>query len=502
MKSPSSFAPRGPGLFGQPPAAQAQARFQQALAHHQNGQLAQALQLYEQVIALQPKHFDALHFAGVILLQSGQAQQAVSLMDRAVKIDRNHAAIHNNRGAAYAELKEYDFALSNYSRAIALDGAFANAYNNRGCALIKLNRHAEAIADFDKAIAIQAAYFEAFNNRGNALSELRRYTEARSSFEHAVELNPQSADAHWNLGMCALRLGDFEPGWLHSEWRLSRWRELGWKDEYAGTRWTGAEAIEGRTILIHSEQGLGDTIQFCRYAPMVAKLGARVILEVQPALVPLLNGLPDVTVVARGSTLPAYDLYCPLLTVPMILKTDLSNMPQPHMPAPADEERRARWATLLGERKKPRVGIAWSGNVNHVDDYKRSLSLDTFAQVLCDEVAWISLHKDVREADQAVLKRLPQIADFSQQQGDFMDAVAMCEQLDLVITIDSSLAHLAASMGKPVWLLLCHNADWRWLTAQSESPWYDSMTLYRQDAPGDWAGLLQPVKADLRARFG
>lgn len=469
--------------------------------HHQHGQLAQALHLYEQVIALQPKHFDALHFAGVILLQTGHPQRAADLMGRAIKIDRNHAGVYNNRGAAYAELREYDFAISNYSKAIALDGAQANAYNNRGCALIKVNRHADAIADFDKAISLQPAYFEAFNNRGNALSELRRYDEARSSFERAVTLNPQSAEAHWNLGMCALRMGDFEPGWLHSEWRLQRWRELGWKDEYTGTRWTGTEPIAGRTMLIHSEQGLGDTIQFSRYAPMVAKLGAHVILEVQPPLVPLLEGLADVTVVARGTELPPYDLYCPLLTVPMILKTDLSHIPTPLVPAEADKTRRTRWTTLLGAHEKARVGIAWSGNASHVDDYKRSLPLATFAQVLCDEVSWISLHKDVRDTDKAALKSLPQIADFADQQDDFLDALAICEQLDLVITIDSSLAHLAATMGKPVWLLLCHNADWRWLSDRADCPWYQNVRLYRQEAPGDWAGLLQRVKADVQTRF-
>lgn len=501
MKPSAPFSPRPGGLFGQPPALQAQARFQQAWSLHQSGQFDQALALYEQVIQAAPKHADALHLAGVILLQKGDAQRAADLMTRALKIDRHNASMYNNRGAAYAELRSYDFALSNYTRAIEIEKDFANAYNNRGCVLIKLYRLEEAVADFDRAIALKPGYFEAHNNRGNALSELRRYDEARQSYEAAVALAPQSADAHWNLGMLCLRLGDFEPGWYHSEWRLQRWRELGWKDPYPGERWDGKQSLSGRTIMVYCEQGLGDTIQFCRYAPLLAQQGARVLLEVQPTLVPLLATLPDVTLVARGSQPPAYDLCCPLLSLPMLLHTDLHNIPEAFVPVATDAPRQQRWQSLLGPRTRARVGVAWSGNANHVDDYKRSMSLSTFVQVLCDEVEWISLHKDVRDSDRPTLGACPQIRDFASQQGDFLDAQAMCEQLDLVITVDTSLAHLAATMGKPVWVLLPHNADWRWLTDRVDSPWYPQVTLYRQDRPGDWPGLLARVRQDLQARF-
>ncbi|HEX5356200.1 MAG TPA: tetratricopeptide repeat-containing glycosyltransferase family protein [Aquabacterium sp.] len=492
-------------MFGQPPGAQAQARFQQGLAFHQKGQLAEALQAYEQVIALQPKHFDALHLAGVILLQSGQAQRAVELMDRALKVDRNNANAYNNRGAAYSELGDHEQAILNYSKSISLQPDHANAYNNRGNVLVKQGRHEEALADFDKAISLNPQYFEAFNNRANALNELRRYDEARDSQEKAIALNPQSADTHWNLGASYLRLQAFEPGWRHSEWRMHHAHILGWREsDYAGTRWTGQQDIQGKTILLISEQGLGDTIQFSRYATVVRDLGAQVVFEIQPPLMPLLGELPGIQLVPRGAPLPAYDFYCPLMSVPWVLQTDLSNIPAPTRLTPVKDEQRARWQALLPHTGKPRVGVVWSGNPGHLDDYKRSMSLQTFSQLLCGEVDWVSLHKDVRDSDKAELATLTQthrLADFSAQQHDFSDAMAMCEALDLVITVDTSIAHVAACMGRPVWLLLAHNADWRWFIDRKDSPWYPSMKLYRQDHPGDWADLLQKVKADVQAHF-
>jgi tetratricopeptide (TPR) repeat protein len=503
MKPASVSLAKQAEAFRPPTALQAQVKFQQARGLHQRGQLDRAFQAYLQVIQLQPRNFDVLHLAGVLSLQMGDAQRAVDLLTKALKVDRNSATAYNNRGTAYAQLGDYNFALLNYSKAIFLSENSGEAYNNRGNVLIRVNRCDEALIDFEKAIILNPSSFEAYNNRGNVLSEMRRYGEARASFERAVELNPQSSDAHWNLGQCCLRMGDFEPGWHHSERRLTHSRLLGWReDNYTGQRWSNSsQDIRGKTILLIAEQGLGDTIQFSRYAALVRDMGAQVILEVQSTLAQLLKQIPGIMVVARGTELPPYDLYCPLLSLPMVFKTNLHSIPAPEKMIFSDKLQVERWAKLLGDHRKPRVGIAWAGNILHADDYKRSMSIKTFSHILCDEVDWISLHKDIPEKDKTDLAAIRRIADFFDQQHDFGDLAAICEAVDLVISVDTSIAHLAATIGKPVWLLLAHNADWRWMNDRADSVWYPGVTLYRQDGHGDWSSLLQKVKVDLQAEF-
>lgn len=502
MKPPSPSSSKPPGWFEPPLAQKVQALLQQGWALHQGGQAAQALSLYEQVLKLQPKHFDALHLSGVIALQSGDFQRAVDLITKALKVDRDNAMAYDNRGSAYVALQQYDLALLNYNKAIALQPDHENGYNNRGSTFVKLQRFTEALADFDKAIALKPDYFEAHNNRSNTLSGLGRHQEALASNQRAAALNPQSAAARWNLGMCALRLGDFALGWDNYEWRLPYWRERGWQDhDHAAPMWTGAEPLSGKTILLHSEQGLGDTIQFCRYASLVHALGASVILEVQPSLAPLLASLPNVTLVKRGEPLPAFDTYCPLMSLPRALKTRLDSIPLPPDMVSSTPDKLALWQGILGPRHKPRVGIVWSGNASHVDDHRRSMSLQTFTAILSDDIAWVSLHKEVRDTDLPTLAQHPEIAHFGDAQQDFTDAAAMCDLVDLVICVDTSIAHVAATMGRPVWLLLSQHADWRWLLDRRDTPWYPSMTLYRQPATGDWASVLAEVKVDLQRLF-
>lgn len=500
MKSTPFSYGKPVGLFGQPPALQANAKFEQALSAHQGGQLAEALSLYLQVIQLQPKHFDALNLAGAISLQLGDAHQSVDLLNRAVKIERNHAGAHNNRGSAYQQLGELDLAMLNFNKAIALDSRSEKAYNNRGNLWIKLKRPDDALRDFDRAIEIKPDYFSPHNNRGTVLSDMKRYSEATASFERAIELDPNSVDAHWNMGMCRLRLGQFEAGWRESEWRLKRPALVGLQDAYAAPMWTGAEPLEGKTILLCHEQGLGDTIQFCRYARLVSELGARVLLLVQPALVPLLQDLPSVELHAQGDVVPAYDFYCPLLSLPMAFKTELSNLPLPADVIHPKAEQVALWRARLGVKRKLRVGIAWSGNASHVDDFKRSIPLQEFVSLLSDDIEWVSLHKDVRDSDRAVLTAHSDIAHFGDAQHDFTDAAALCELMDVVVSVDTSIAHLAATMGKPTFVLLAHNADWRWMLDRDNNPWYPSVTLYRQEKWGDWTGVLQRVRSDLQQR--
>jgi tetratricopeptide (TPR) repeat protein len=493
-------------LFAQPPAQRALALLQQGFALHQQGQAAQALQCYEQVLQLQPKNFDALHLSGVLALQAGDAPKAMDLFNRALKVDRNSAMAYDNRGSACMALQQYDLALINFNKAIALAPGNVNALNNRGNLHVKLGQFDAALADFDQALALQPDYFEALNNRSNTLSGMGRHEEAHASSQRAVGLQPQSAAARWNLGMNALRLGHFDTGWADCEARLDHWRQRGWQEpNYAAAKWTGAEPLAGQTLLMHCEQGLGDTLQFCRYAAAAQAQGAQVLLQVQPPLKALLQTLPGVTVLAQGEPLPHYDLHCHLLSLPLAFKTDLGNIPPVPDALCADAAKVALWQARLGEGSTPRrlrVGIAWSGNAAHVDDRRRSMALQDLLPLLTPDVQWVSLQKELRPADAALLAAHPDITHFGDALQDFTDTAALCELMDLVICVDTSVAHLAANLGKPVWLLLAQHTDWRWLLKRTDTPWYPSMTLYRQPTSGDWASVVSQVQADLGQRVG
>ena len=492
MKSP---------LFAQPVALQAQSLFQQATTLHQQGLLPEALTCYQKVMQLQPRHFDALNLSGVIALQLGDAQQAVELFNKAAKIEREHPGIHINRGTAYQQLGDLELALTNFNKAVALAPTNDKAFNNRGNVLVRMNRLDEALRDFDHALQLKDDY-SGHNNRGLALGELMRHDEGVSAFERAIALAPESVDAHWNLGMALLRIGQFERGWRESEWRLQRPALLGLLTHQNTPRWDGHASLQGKTILLCHEQGLGDTIQFARYASLVKARGARVLLLVQPALRPLLSTLEGIEVFGSDDPLPTFDCHIPLLSLPMIFQSDERHIPTPPLGLHATPEALAQWQQRLGERRRPRIGVAWSGNTAHVDDHKRSLPLTSLLQQLSGlDVDWICLQKDLSATDEATLAARADIRHFGAELQDFNDTAALCTLMDVVVSVDTSVAHLAATLGKPTWVMLAQNPDWRWLLGRTDSPWYPSARLYRQDTRGDWAGVLQKIRADLSALF-
>jgi len=502
MNKPMNFSAwGGRGQLGAPPAQQIQATLQQACALHQQGQLDQAARLYEAVLKAQPRNFDALHLLGVIAYQTQDCRRAVELITQALKVDRNHVPAYNHRGAAYAALKEYELALLNYDKAIALQPQAPEAWNNRANVRLAHGQLDAALADLDQALRLKPDYAEACHNRGNVLSELGRHAEAIASYQRAVDLKPAAHDMRRSLGMACLRSGEFARGWAHSEGRLPAWMAKEWLDTKDSPRWQG-EDLAGRTILLRSEQGLGDTIQFARYVPPLVAQGAKVVLEVQKPLLSLLAGpmsaWEQVCLIAQGQALPAFDCYCPLMSLPLVFKTDLGHVPAP-LPIQADAARIEKWQALLGERSRPRVGIVWRGNAAHVDDHRRSMRLQDLLPMLSDEIEWVSLHKDLRPQDEALLAQQPGVRHFGGQQEDFTDAAAMLKLVDLVVTVDTSMAHLAGSMGVPVWVLLAFNADWRWLLERNDSPWYPSARLLRQRASGDWPELIERVGQALRS---
>jgi tetratricopeptide (TPR) repeat protein len=461
-------------------------------------QLQTGLTAFDQAIALKPAYADAHNNRGTVLKALNRPQEAVESYGRALAIRPAYAEAHYNCGNAQAMLEQHGAALESYDRAIALRADYAQAWCNRGIALGDLGRHADALASHDRAISLDAAYADAWNNRGNTLGYLRQHPAAVHSYDRAIALQPDDASAHLNRALCLLLIGDFEAGWAAHEWRWKNEAQQPFARNFAQPLWLGAESLQGKTILLHAEQGLGDTLQFCRYARQVSALGARVIMEVQPALVALLAGLEGVVqLVAHGSTLPAFDCHCPLLSLPLAFGTDQANMPgnRAYLRVPA--HKLAQWEQRLGPKVRTRVGLVWSGNAAHKNDGNRSLVLSELMAHLPQAFDYVSLQKEIRAVDRQTLEQHPQILRLDEEIQDFGDTAALCELVDVVISVDTSVAHLAGALGRPVWMALPLNPDWRWMLERSDSPWYGSVTLYRQHIAGQWGPVLDRMALDL-----
>ena len=331
-KRPSVPGRRTPGASrqgqaGTPALSQSVSR---AFAARERGDLAEAERLCRTALLVQADYFDALHLLGVLALQTQRAQQAAEFLSLAVSANPKSAEALNNRGAALRALGRHAEALESYERAVAIKPDFANAQFNRGNVLGDLTRHGEALESYRRALALKPDYAAAHYNLGNALGELRRHREAIDSYQRALALNPRDAKAHWNLALCHLLLGEFAPGWREHEWRWQEEQRASHKRNFAKPLWLGEQSLEGTTILLHCEQGLGDTLQFYRYVRLVVGLGANVVLEVQPPLVSLLGSLGSgVTVIPYGTGLPAFDYHCPLMSLPLAFRTDPGNIPAP-----------------------------------------------------------------------------------------------------------------------------------------------------------------------------
>lgn len=472
--------------------------YPQAVALHHAGQHTEAQRLYRAILKRSPVHADALHLLGLSLCQTGRCTEALIYLNRALLQRPGWVEVLINRGNALQELGEPARALADFDAALALAPDHPEALGNRGVTLYALGRLDEALADYDRALALRPAYPEALHNRGNALRALNRNDEAIRCFEAALALQPDDAEARLHLAMSRLLEGDFARAWPDYQWRWKTRQYAPHRRVFPQPEWLGHRALEGRTLLVHAEQGFGDTLQFCRYAPLLRDLGAAVVLEVQPALKRLLQGLDGPRqVLARGEPLPAFDCHCPLLSLPGALQTTLEAIPARVPYLSADAALVAQWGERLGPRQGLRVGLVWSGNPTHLNDPNRSAPLAEYAGLLGLPCQFVSLHKVLRKADQATLASQPALLHFGERLADFADTAAVVAQLDLVIAVDTAVAHLAGALGKSTWLLLPHAPDWRWLLERLDSPWYPTMRLFRQRSPGDWQGVLAEAAAAL-----
>jgi FkbM family methyltransferase len=481
---------------------QLDAHLQRARLLRELGRREEALAALDSALKLAPNHADAHNSRGALLQELRRFDEALSAYDAAIALVPGYVAAHSNRGTVLIELRQYEQALPNFERAIALREDFAEAHTCRGVALKELNRLEAALAAHERAIAIDPRLVKAHLNRGATLHQMNRLDEAIASYDRALALAPNSAGALHNKAVSLLLKGDLTAGWELYEWRWKLGPAVLVERQFAAPRWTGGEDLSGRTVLLHGEQGYGDTLQFCRYAAQVAARGARVLLEVAPSMVELMRGVEGVAaVVAGGETLPPFDFYSPLLSVPRLCGTTLNTIPASPAYLHADPTRIAKWQARLGPRTRPRIALAWRGNTQHPNDHNRSLPLAMLLAQLPRDCEYLSLQKDLQDDDRATLASHPELRQLGQELQDFSDSAALCTLVDLVITVDTSLAHLAGALGRPTWLLLCFSPDWRWLLERTDSPWYPTFTLYRQTTSGDWPTVLRRVGTDLAARF-
>ena len=446
--------------------------FAAGLRQHRAGRIDEAERSFLQVLAIRPHHTDSLHLLGVIAYQTGRHDLAVDLISKAIAINPGEASAHSNLG---------------------------NLFLHQG-------RLDEAVASYRRAIGLRPNFPTALNNLGNTLRARQAPDEAVACYRQAIDLGSDDPETHYNLAMALLARGDMEAGWEEHEWRWRTQQFIAARRDFTQPQWRG-EAAQGRTLLIHAEQGYGDTLHFCRYATLAAARGLRVIVETPKPLERLLRGLSGVDqVVTPAEAPPEFDLHCPMLSMPLALGTTIETIPGQMPYLYADPAQVEAWRIRLagpGERG-PRIGLAWAGDPRkHLLSAaavarRRSVGLGALAPLFeVSGLNFVSLQKD----DPAPPGRFP-LTDFMEEMEDFADTAALVANLDLIISIDTSVAHLAAALGKPVWLLNCFDPCWRWLVGRRDSPWYPTVRLYRQLRPGDWNSVVAEVADDLRSLAG
>ncbi|MGH6725326.1 MAG: tetratricopeptide repeat protein [Pseudolabrys sp.] len=468
------------------------------IAEYKAEKFAAAERLCEEIVADQPDFFEALYVLAIVQARQEKTEFALANFDRALALRPDYAVGHFNRGNTLQRIKRHEEALASYERAIELQPDFAMAHSNRGNIQQILGRFEMAMASYAKAIELQPDYAVAYYNRGNCLQQLKRFVEAVASYEQALALQPDFAPARLNQSLSRLVTGDFEPGWRGYEWRLDVESPGNSKRSFARPQWTGRQDISGKTIYLHAEQGLGDAILLCRYVPLIAARGARVVLEVSMPLVELMTTLAGSPQVIYRTDGPAdYDLQCPLPSLPLAFGTRLATIPADVPYLRATPERVAQWRDRLGPKHRPRIGLAWSGEPTHPNDQNRSIALHALLPLLQTDATFVSLQKGVRAADAADLQARSDLVHFGDELKNFADTAALVANLDLVISIDSSVAHLAGALAKPVWVLLPYIPDWRWLLDRDDSPWYPTARLFRQDDSRAWPNVLGRLQSAL-----
>jgi tetratricopeptide (TPR) repeat protein len=462
------------------------------------GRHAEAAEALTRAVALEPRMTRAHAQLGMALLELGQGPAALEHLDRALGLQPDMLDALNARAFLLRQSGRLEDALADLVRVAQRAPNIAGARYNLGLLLKDLRRYDQALAEFDAAVALQPQHVTAHYSRAVILAELQRSSEALAAFDRAIALKPDYADAVFGRALSRLQLGDFERGLADFEQRKALSTPLG-KRPYAEPEWLGDRDIAGKTLLLHHEQGLGDTLMFARYARLAEARGARVVLSVQAPLERVMRTLsPTIEVIGEDQRPERFDLHAPLMSLPLAFATRPDAVPAEPRYLASEEALRARWAERLPQTGRRRIGLVWASNRQNLQLAQRSVGLEALKPLLDVEADWISLQKDPAPGEAEAFEALGGL-HLGDDLDDFADTAALLDLMDLVVTVDTSVAHLAGAMGRPTLVMLAFNPDWRWFLGRSDSPWYPGMRLFRQPAPGDWAGVVSKLMAALLA---
>jgi tetratricopeptide (TPR) repeat protein len=466
------------------------------------GRHREALDAYDRALAIEPQHVDMLAGRGLVLNALERCEEAVETLDGALALAPDHHLARRTRGVALLKLERPAQALADFQHVLAQGPEDEDALYNVAFTLVASERDGEALAMYDKLLAANPRHIEALLGKGAALQNLTRFAEAVAVYDQALAFDPQRADAHYSAATALLSMGDFRRGLAEYEWRRTTVPgSASVVQPFREPIWLGDSPLREKTLLIHAEQGMGDVLYAVRYVSRLARQGARIVLQVHAALKPLLTGLEGAArVVARGEPLPAFDCHCPVMSLAYAMKTEPATIPAevPYIHAPGD--RTSHWRGRFPQTTALRVGIVWCGNPAFKEDRRRSLKFLQVAPILTTaDVFFVSLNPGISECDRRAIAGHSNLRHLGSELRDFADTAAVIAQLDLVITSDTSVAHLAGAMGRPVWIMLGFAPDWRFAHDREQSSWYPTARLFRQSAPGDWAGVIERVRLELSA---
>ena len=473
-----------------------------AKSYSEIGKDIEAIKYYEIAIKLDKNHLGSLLNFGKSLHQLKRYDEALGHYDQAIKLKPDFVDAYNNKGVTLNNLKRYDEALGHYDQAIKLKPDFVDAYYNKGVTFDELKRYDEALGHYDQAIKLKPDYYRAYSNKGVTFDELKRYDEALGHYDQAIKLKPDFVDAYYNKALTKLRLGDYEEGW-----NLYKYR---WKRGPTGYRYCDSKLLDNisdlknKKILVWHEQGLGDTIMFSRYVNQLIDIGAVIIFEVQQDLESFFRSQFRCKIVNKVSPLEFFDFHVPLLDLPKLFNTSLDNIPFNRSYLKVEHKKKKEWEKKLKlSKKKFNVGVSISGNKSHKRNHIRSLPLKKMEPFL-DKANLFIIQKELCNDDIKFLNNHKEINFLGKEINNFSDTAAIVENMDLIISIDTSLIHLAGALGKKSFLMLSYSADWRWLLERNSSPWYYSVKIFRQKLIGNWNFVINEIQLEfnnLKLRF-
>ena len=450
-----------------------------------------AIRIFSHITEINANHKDSFFQRGRTHLSQGKINHSIEDFSLAIKLCPECVKARSSRGLAFARINDFQNALNDFNEVVALKPNSANALYNRALAYKNLEHFEAAIDDYSAAIRLDSKHFQALNNRGMALRDVGRFKEAITDFDRCIAIKPEFAECYWNKALTHLITGDYTVGWRLYEYRWETKKFTSKKRNFEKPLWLGKETLTNKTILLHSEQGLGDTIQFCRYIKKFKSKDCIVLLEVEKPLMELMRALlPKEQIFEKGATLPSFDYHCPLMSLPLAFKTTVETIPcqKPYLQTKKNDV--DQWKNKLRNSSKKWIGICWKGNPANRNDQRRSMELGSIISSLSSKYNWCSLQLNITDHEQSIINENKHITHFGSCIGDFARTAALCRALDAIISVDTSIAHLAGAIGCPAFLLLSPIADSRWHANGSTTQWYPTMQIIRRNKSATWQKIL------------